>query len=94
MSYGVGGNQEEQLFDSANGVGSGFTTKVPPGRIATADFAFEVAPDELDDLSLQITRTSTTRQRFVRGVGRLGHWLRAILAVGIPSPQEERRIHL
>lgn len=67
MTYGVRGNQAEQIFDSSNGIGDGFTTQVPPGRISTADFAFSVPRDEIADLILEISPDYTHDSALFQG---------------------------
>lgn len=52
---GSAGNQATSVFDSANGIGSGFSGSVPVGRSATAKYAFALAPADLSNVVVQVT---------------------------------------
>lgn len=54
VSYGADGEQAEQVFDTDQGLGGGFTGKVAPGRKATARFGFAVPAAGMKDLQVEV----------------------------------------
>lgn len=52
--YGTAGEQAEQVFDSAQGVGSGFEGSVSPGRTATVTYVFDIPPAGTGSLDLEV----------------------------------------
>lgn len=52
-SYGKKGEQADQIYGDK--VGMGFTTSVPPGRTASADFAFSVPKSGLGNLIVEVS---------------------------------------
>jgi len=55
IKAGADGNSTEAVYDSANGLGGGFTGSVAAGRNATARFGFDVAPADATDLVVEVT---------------------------------------
>lgn len=54
VSAGKQGKEAERVFDSAQGLGDGFTQKLLPGRVAVADYAYSVPSSDMDDVVVQV----------------------------------------
>ncbi len=55
LAYGTEGSQGDQIFDSANGFGGGFSTKILPGKKATAKYGFAVPAKDQAELVVEVT---------------------------------------
>ena len=55
VAYGSEGVQADQVFDSANKVGDSFSTKILPGKKATARYGFAVPAKDQGDLVIEVT---------------------------------------
>ena len=55
VTAGAAGNQADPIFDSAQGIGSGFSGSVLPGHSQTTKFGFSVAPSDLNDVIVHVT---------------------------------------
>lgn len=55
VAYGGDGVQAEQVYDMERGYGVGFTTKILPGRKATAEYGFGVPVGGLKDLVVEVS---------------------------------------